>query len=71
MGHIKEPIGIDLIVAPMQLSEEDREALSAVIAEYKKTGKVPKLTSKVKKVHTRKKTATPAKQRKKVISEKI
>lgn len=42
MGHIKEPAGIDLIVNPMPLSAEDREAISAIIANYKRTGEVPK-----------------------------
>jgi len=41
MGHIKEPKGVDLIVNPIPLSTEDREAISAIIAEFKHTGKMP------------------------------
>ncbi len=40
--YIKEPDGIDLNIAPIALSEEDRQALSAVIAQYKRTKEVPK-----------------------------
>ncbi len=39
MAHIKEPIGIDLLVAPNRLTKEDREHISKIIAEYKITGK--------------------------------
>ncbi len=42
MGHIKEPKGVDLIVSPMPYSEEDRKAISAIIAAYKLTKEVPK-----------------------------
>jgi formiminotetrahydrofolate cyclodeaminase len=48
MAHIKEPIGIDLIIKPMPLSEEDRQAISAIIAAYKMTGEMPKLVRKAK-----------------------
>ncbi|MCF8247353.1 MAG: hypothetical protein K9J37_20065 [Saprospiraceae bacterium] len=41
MGHIKEPKGIDLVVAPMPFTEEDRKHISTIIQEYKKTGKIP------------------------------
>ena len=41
MGHLKEPKGVDLVVAPMPYSEEDRKAVSAIIAAYKRTGEVP------------------------------
>jgi hypothetical protein len=40
MGYIKEPIGIDLIVSPMPLSDDDRQKISAVIAHFKKTGEI-------------------------------
>jgi hypothetical protein len=40
MGFIKEPIGVDLIVSPMPLSDDDRQKISAVIAHFKMTGEV-------------------------------
>jgi hypothetical protein len=57
MGHIKEPIGVDLNVAPMSLSAEDRQTLSAVIAHYKLTKEVPMSESKLAKNSSRKRTA--------------
>jgi hypothetical protein len=57
MGHIKEPIGVDLNVAPMSLSAEDRQTLSAVIAQYKLTKEVPMSESKLAKNSSRKRTA--------------
>ena len=48
MGYIKEPIGIDLNVGPMPFSDEDRQEISAIIAQYKNTGEIPKLTRKPK-----------------------
>ncbi len=56
MGHIKEPKGIDLIVNPMPLSVEDRAAISAIIADYKRTGEVPKFEQNAR--LGRQKTAT-------------
>ncbi len=41
MGLIKEPKGIDLIVGPSILTEQDRNMISAIIADYKRTGKMP------------------------------
>lgn len=41
MGIIKEPKGVDLIVAPSVLTEEDKKFISEVIDNYKKTGKKP------------------------------
>jgi hypothetical protein len=48
MAHIKEPNGIDLIVKPMPLSDEDRKSISAIIAAYKLTGEKPVFTRKIK-----------------------
>ena len=48
MGHIKEPKGIDLLVSPMPYSEEDRKAISAIIAAYKLTKEIPKPTKRKK-----------------------
>jgi hypothetical protein len=41
MGLIKEPKGVDLLVGPSVLTEKDKQFISAVIADYKRTGKVP------------------------------
>ena len=46
MGYIKEPTGVDLNIGPMQFSAEDRQEVSAIIAEYKSTGEIPKLPRK-------------------------
>ncbi len=59
MGHIKEPVGIDLVVVPMPLSEEDRKALSTVIAQYKLTKEVPKSKAKLAKTIDTKRTTKP------------
>ncbi len=42
MGYVKEPIGIDLVVGPTQLTIEDQQLIHDVIAEYKITKKIPK-----------------------------
>jgi hypothetical protein len=65
MGHIKEPVGVDLNLGPMTLSEDDRQALSIVIAQYKLTRKVPKSKPKLAKASgSRKATAFRTKNRK-------
>lgn len=48
MGIIKEPTGVDLNISPIPLTDEDRQALKAIIARYKSTGEIPKLVRKVK-----------------------
>lgn len=40
MGHIKEPKGVDFIVSPSVLNDEDRKAFSDAIADYRKTGEI-------------------------------
>jgi hypothetical protein len=42
MGYVKEPTGIDFVVAPTQLTIMDQQLIHDVIAEYKITKKVPK-----------------------------
>lgn len=54
MGYIKEPEGIDLNLSPMPLTDGDKKQISEIIAEYKKTGKVPKIHGRKKKVASRK-----------------
>ncbi|MFA7380464.1 MAG: hypothetical protein WC150_08390 [Bacteroidia bacterium] len=49
MGHIKEPIGVDFVVDPTPLTEEEKQRISEFITYYKRTGKkmpLPKLASK-------------------------
>jgi hypothetical protein len=36
MGYIKEPEGVDLIVAPSTFTVQDRQMISNIIANYKK-----------------------------------
>jgi hypothetical protein len=46
MGYIKEPKGVDFVVEPHVLTDEDQKIMSKIIAEYKATGKItraPKL----------------------------
>ena len=54
MGYIKEPDGIDLNLSPMPLSTEDRQKVSAIIAQYKDSGKKPKSTQGSKVTNKRK-----------------
>jgi hypothetical protein len=57
MGYIKEPNGIDFLVSPMPLLDEDRQTISAFISAYKITGKEPvtvlKETKKMKIKHNK------------------
>ncbi len=48
MGYIKEPTGVDLNISPMPFSDEDRQEISAIIAQYKSTGEIPKPVRKPK-----------------------
>ena len=48
MGYIKEPVGVDLNLSPMPFSDEDRQEISAIIAQYKSTGEIPKPARKLK-----------------------
>ena len=40
MGYIKEPKGVDFVVEPHVLTDEDQQIMSRIIAEYKATGKI-------------------------------
>lgn len=46
MGLIREPKGIDLIVGPSILTEQEKQTISRIIAVYKQTGKIPSKTYK-------------------------
>jgi hypothetical protein len=58
MGYVKEPVGVDLNIEPMDLSAEDRQTLSAVIAQYKLTKEVPKSKPKLAKTTSRRNGTT-------------
>lgn len=49
MGYIKEPEGIDLVVDPTPLTEEERKQISKIIAYYKSTGRKMPLQKNSKK----------------------
>lgn len=40
MGYIKEPKGVDFVVEPHVVTEEDQKIMSKIIADYKATGKI-------------------------------
>jgi len=40
MGYIKEPKGVDFVVEPHVLTDEDQQIMSRIIADYKATGKI-------------------------------
>jgi len=57
MGYIKEPKGVDFVVEPHVVTDEDRRVMSEIIAAYKATGKItraPRLKTKTRR--TAKKT---------------
>ena len=41
-SYIKEPIDVDLVVAPIPLTSEDKTIISACIAAYKKKKRTPR-----------------------------
>ena len=53
MGYSEKNTDIDLIVAPMPLSIEDRQAISNIIAHYKTTREKLKSVKKKQAVKTR------------------
>jgi hypothetical protein len=40
MGYIREPKGVDFVVEPHVLTDEDQKVMSKIIADYKATGKI-------------------------------
>lgn len=44
MGYIKEPDGVDFVVDPRPLKDWKKAQISEIIAYYKKTGKIKKIT---------------------------
>jgi hypothetical protein len=55
MGYIKEPKGVDFVVEPHVLKNEDQEIMSKIIADYKATGKITRAPKSKKARSTRKK----------------
>jgi hypothetical protein len=39
MAHIKEPNGVDFFVDPTPLTKQERQQISDLIANYKRTGR--------------------------------
>ena len=48
MGLVREPKGVDFVIGPSTLKEKERSMISEIIAQYKRTGKVPSNYPKVK-----------------------
>ena len=46
MGYIKEPKGVDLVIGPSVLTDQDRKMISEIIANYKRTGNLPSKTKR-------------------------
>lgn len=70
MGHVKEPTGVDLNVSPIPLLTEDRQALSAIIAQYKLTKEIPQSSRKKRKASSKRKIGNVRARNKKTNSPK-
>ena len=55
MGYIKEPKGVDFVVEPHVMTEEDRRIMTQIIADYKATGKITRAPRAKRKAHNPKK----------------
>ena len=55
MGYIKEPKGVDFVVEPHILTDEDQQIMSKIIADYKATGKITRAPRQKKTRSTSKK----------------
>lgn len=40
MGYIKEPKGVDFVVEPHVVTDEDRRIMTEIITAYRTTGKI-------------------------------
>jgi hypothetical protein len=40
MGYIREPKGVDFVVEPHVVTDEDRRIMTEIITAYKTTGKI-------------------------------
>lgn len=54
MGLIREPEGVDFVVDPRPLKDWEKQQISDIIAHYKKTGEIKKISTpkKAKKKQT-------------------
>jgi len=55
MGYIREPKGVDFVVEPHVLTDDDQKFMSKIIADYKATGKITRAPRPKKKRSTGKK----------------
>ena len=44
MGLIREPEGVDFVVDPRPLKDWEKSQISEIIAHYKRTGEIKKIT---------------------------
>lgn len=54
MGFVREPEGVDFVVNPRPLKDYEKKQISDIIAHYKKTGEIKKISpsKKAKKKQT-------------------
>jgi hypothetical protein len=45
MGYIREPEGVDFVVDPRPLKDWEKSQISDIIAHYKRTGEIKKISS--------------------------
>ena len=45
MGFIREPEGVDFVVDPRLLQDWEKKQISDIIAHYKKTGEIKKIST--------------------------
>jgi hypothetical protein len=57
MGYIREPKGVDFVVEPHVVTDEDRKIMSKIIADYKATGKITRASRPKRKASRTKKKA--------------
>jgi hypothetical protein len=57
MGYIKEPKGVDFVVEPHVVTEQDRKIMTQIIADYKATGKITRASRTKRKAHSPRKKA--------------
>jgi len=50
MGYIREPKGVDFVVEPHIVTDEDRKIMSKIIAEYRATRKITRAPRPQRKV---------------------
>lgn len=48
MGLIREPEGVDFVVDPRPLKDWEKKQISDIIAHYKKTGEIKKISTQQK-----------------------